>query len=178
MNERILITYATRADSTKKIAAVIGEELSKRDFIVEIFPVKNQPSVDGYAAVLIGSAIRMGNWLPEAVEFIKKNQAQLNALPTALFTVHILNTGEDEQSKTNRQAYMNNVHLLLKPVEEVFFTGKMELKRLSFGDRLIAKAVKAVDADRRDWDKVRDWAKSVPLINEPPAEVEDPVDGV
>ena len=89
MTGKILITYATRADSTAKIAAVIGEELSKRGYVVEIVPVKNRPVVEGCAAVLIGSAIRMGNWLPEAVDFIKKNQAQLNALPTALFTVHI-----------------------------------------------------------------------------------------
>ncbi len=161
MTEKMLITYATRADSTAKIAAVIGEELSKRGYVVEIVPVKNKPVLEGYTAVLIGSAIRMGNWLPEAVEFIKKHQIELNTLPTALFTVHMLNTGGDEQSKANRAAYLNSVHLLLKPVDEVFFTGKMDSKRLSLGDRLITKAVRAVDADRRDWDKIRGWAQTI-----------------
>jgi hypothetical protein len=46
-------------------------------------------------------------------------------------------------------------------VGEVFFTGKMDSKRLPLGDRLIAKAVRAVDADRRDWDKIRGWAQTI-----------------
>ena len=161
MENHILITYATRADSTTQIAEVIGEELCKRGFIVDIVPVKQKPAVEGYMAVLIGSAIRMGNWLPEAVDFIKKNQSQLNVVPTALFSVHMLNSGEDVQSKSNRLAYLNSVRPLLKPVDEVFFTGKMDMKRLSIPDRLISKAVKAIDADRRDWDKIRGWAQSV-----------------
>jgi len=103
----------------------------------------------------------MGNWLPEAVDFIKKNQAQLNTVPTALFSVHMLNSGDDAESKTNRLAYLNNVRPLINPVDEVFFTGKMDLKGLSFVDRSVAKAVKAVDEDRRDWDRIREWARTI-----------------
>lgn len=161
MENRILLTYATRADSTTQITRVIGEELSKRGYVVEIVPVKSKPVVDGYTAVIIGSAIRMGNWLPEAVDFIKKNQAQLNTVPTALFSVHMLNSGDDAESKTNRLAYLNNVRPLINPVDEVFFTGKMDLKGLSFVDRFVAKAVKAVDEDRRDWDRIREWARTI-----------------
>jgi menaquinone-dependent protoporphyrinogen oxidase len=163
MNSRILVTYATRAGSTVEIATAIAETLSQRGFSADVKPVKEMPSLAGYQAVIVGSAIRMGNWLPEAVDFIKANQAALNELPVSLFTVHMLNTEEDETSRANRLAYLNVVRPLLNQAEEVFFAGKFDFSRLSFVDRLIAKMVKAVEADKRDWEKIKQWAKAIEI---------------
>lgn len=165
MTDRILVTYATRAGSTVEVAAAIGEALSGRGFSVDVKPVKEKPPVEGYQAVVIGSAIRMGNWLPAAVNFIKDNQAQLSRVPTAFFTVHMLNRGEDEASRQARQAYTATVRQILAPVDEAFFSGKMDYSRLSFLDRTIAKAVeKQTDSragDFRDWGKIRAWAQGL-----------------
>lgn len=157
MNRRILITYATRAGSTAEVAAAIGETLSARGYVVDVKPVKQKPDLTGYAAIVMGSAIRMGNWLPEAVDFVKRNQSALNQVPVALFTVHMLNIGDDETSRTARLAYLNAVRPLLNNAEEVYFEGKMDFSRLSFLDRMIARMVGAVEADRRDWDRIRGW---------------------
>lgn len=164
MDKKILITYATRAGSTVEIAAIIGETLSKHGFAVDVKPVSENPSLDGYQAVLMGSAIRMGSWLPEAVDFVRKNQSALNQLPTSIFTLHMLNSGDDETSRAARQAYIAPVRELLPSVNEVFFRGKLDYKTLSFFDRLIAKAVETPDnppGDFRDWDKIRDWSQSI-----------------
>ncbi len=157
VNRRILITYATRAGSTAEVAAAIGETLSARGYVVDVKPVKQKPDLTGYAAIVMGSAIRMGNWLPEAVDFVKRNQSALNQVPVALFTVHMLNIGDDETSRTARLAYLNAVRPLLNNAEEVYFEGKMDFSRLSFLDRMIARMVGAVEADRRDWDRIRGW---------------------
>lgn len=117
--------------------------------------------MQGYQAVLLGSAIRMGSWLPEAVEFIKTNQQVLNHLPVALFTVHMLNIGNDETNRAARQAYLNQVRLLLPYAEEMYFAGKMDFSRLSILDRFVANLVKAVESDQRDWDKIRSWAPAI-----------------
>jgi menaquinone-dependent protoporphyrinogen oxidase len=161
MNNRILVTYATRAGSTVEVAAAIGEALTKRGFSVNVLPVKDKPNLASYQAVLMGSAIRMGSWLPEAVDFIKTNQQVLNKMPVALFTVHMLNTGDDEASRTARLAYLDTVRPLLTKAEEVYFAGKMDFSRLSFLDRFVAGLVKAVEADQRDWDKIRNWAPAI-----------------
>jgi menaquinone-dependent protoporphyrinogen oxidase len=161
MNNRVLVTYATRAGSTPEIAAAIGKSLNERGFTVDVKPVKDKPSLNGYQAVIMGSAIRMGNWLPEAVDFVKANQSALNAMPVALYTVHMLNTGEDETSRNARLAYLNNVRPLLTNASEVYFLGKMDFSRISFFDRLISKMVKAVESDQRDWVKISQWAKNV-----------------
>ena len=92
MSKHILIVYATRAGSTVEVAQVIGEVLGGRGFEVQIKSVKENPAVDGYQAVIIGSAIRMGNWLPEVVDFLRKNQPKLSQIPTAIFTCHRLKT--------------------------------------------------------------------------------------
>ncbi|MGD1994532.1 MAG: flavodoxin domain-containing protein [Anaerolineae bacterium] len=165
MSNRTLVTYATRAGSTAEIAAAIGESLAQRGVAVDVKPVKEQPDLSGYQVVLIGSAIRMGRWLPEAMEFIEANQTALNQLPVALFTVHMNNLGDDEDSRTARRAYLDAVRPLLDNAEEVYFAGEMDFSRLSFFDRLIAKAVGSVESDERDWDKIRAWVPAA-LVTE------------
>ena len=157
VENRILITYATRAGSTVEIAAAIGKSLSEKGFSVDVEPVEDNPSLEGYQAVIMGSAIRMGSWLPEAVEYVEINQYVLERMPVALFTVHMLNTGEDDESRNNRLAYLSKVRPLLNDPEEVFFEGRMDFSRLSFLDRMIAKMVDSVEADHRDWERINNW---------------------
>jgi len=165
MNNRILITYATRTGSTAEVAEAIGEVLASRGFVVDIKPMKEKPSLDRYNAVVLGSAIRLGSWVTEALDFIKENQARLNQIPTAIFTVHMLNTGDNESSRAARQAYINPVRQLITPEAEAFFAGNLDLAKLSFVDRVITKLVAAETGpkvgDFREWEKIRDWAHKV-----------------
>lgn len=161
MTKRVLITYATRAGSTVGVADAIGAELRRRGLDVDVQPVTANPTVEKYEAVILGSAIRIANWLPEMVEFIKANQSILQSRPVALFTVHILNTGADEASRTARLAYLNTVRPLLNPVDEAFFTGRIDLATLSFVDRLMVKMVKSPIGDFRDWDGIRAWSSAI-----------------
>lgn len=41
------------------------------------------------------------------------------------------------------------------------FVGKLDSENLGFGERLMAKAVKAPEGDFRDWDGIRSWAKEI-----------------
>jgi menaquinone-dependent protoporphyrinogen oxidase len=165
MSKNVLVTYATRAGSTFEVASVIGEVLAARGFSIEVRPVKENPIVKEYQAVVMGSAIRMGNWLPEAMDFIIRNQSALNQVPTVIFTVHMLNTGGDAASRATRQAYTIPVRELLAPLDEAFFTGKIDYANLSFFDRTIAKAAEkstgTVASDFRDWGKIRAWAQTI-----------------
>lgn len=161
MNKRVLVAYATRAGSTVEVATAIAESLAGRGYTVDVKPVKEKPNLAGYQAVILGSAIRMGSWLPEAVDFVKTNQQTLSQLPVALFTVHMLNTGDDEASRANRYAYLKEVRPLVKAVDEAYFAGKMDFSRLSFMDRFVSSMVKAVESDQRDWQKIRAWAAGI-----------------
>ena len=54
---------------------------------------------------------------------MRNNRQSLNQVPVALFSVHIMNLGDDEKSKHNRLAYLDDVRSLLKPQAEGFFAG-------------------------------------------------------
>src|SRR5579859_2670575 len=103
----------------------------------------------------------MGSWLPEAVAFARDNQARLSQLPTAIFTVHLLNTGDDAASRAARQAYTAPARQFLTARAEAFFTGKLDSAQLGFLDRMLAKSANAGEGDRRDWSQVRGWAQTI-----------------
>jgi menaquinone-dependent protoporphyrinogen oxidase len=161
MSNRILVTYASKAGSTAEIAAKIGEHLGERGFKVDVINVKSKPDPKDYQAVILGSCIRMGGWLPEMMDFIKANQFALNSIQAALFTVHLLNIGDDETSKAARTAYMDKVRALMPGKEEVYFLGAMDFSKLSRLDRFISKMVKTEESDLRDWGKIKFWSETV-----------------
>ena len=167
MHNRILVIYATRTRSTAEVAEVISEVLTTRGFVVDMKPVKEKPSLDGYHGVILGSAIRMGTWLPEMIKFIWDNQAKLNEIPTAIFTVHMLNTGSDRANHDAQRAYTLPVREMLHPVEEAFFAGNLDISKLSLPDRVLTK-IMANDqdlkvGDLREWNRIRAWAKEVSI---------------
>ena len=163
MGNKVLIAYATRCGSTAEVAEAIAKKLAERGNSVELKAIKDQPSLEGYHAVVLGSAIRMGSWVGEAAEYVQANQAALNSLPTAIFSVHSNNLGDDETSRAARGEYHKAVRALITPAAEAFFAGKIDLSKMSFLDRLITKMMKTEEVDYRDWDKINAWAAGLPF---------------
>jgi menaquinone-dependent protoporphyrinogen oxidase len=161
MNDKVLIAYASKCGSTGEIARALAAELTKRGKSVDVQLANKVNALDGYGAVIVGSAIRMGSWLPEAVQFVERNAAALKQLPTAFFTTHMLNADDSAESRAARAAYLDSVHKFMTAQSEVFFTGKLEMAKMSWFDRFISQAMKAKDEDKRDWGAIRAWAQTL-----------------
>jgi len=161
MNSKVLVAYATRCGSTLEVAQAVAQDLKGRGYSADLRAVDKVNGLAGYEAVVLGSAVRFGRWLPEAVEFVRRRQAELQRLPTAFFTVHGQNLGADEVSRKNRLAYIDPVRAMLRPGVEAFFAGKLDSSRLSFGARMLCKLMKARDCDLRDWPVIHAWAQGV-----------------
>ena len=161
MGDKILVAYASKSGTTVDVAQTIGKSLSDKGANVDVKPAKAVTSLDGYRAVVIGSGIRMGQWLPEAVEFVKTNQAKLNQLPIAYFTVPLLHVDDSEESRTIRTTYTEPVRKILTPKTEVFFAGRLVYSKLSLIELMLSKAMKAQEQDLRDWNKIRAWAEGL-----------------
>jgi menaquinone-dependent protoporphyrinogen oxidase len=157
-HSKVLIAYASKSGATGEVAEALGESLRSQGATVDVRAVKTVTSLDGYGAVVIGSSVRMGKWLSEATEFVTKNQAWLSQMPTALFTLHMLNLDDSAASVAGRRAYTAPVRQLVSPAAEAFFAGRMAYAHLSFFESLMSKAMKAQEQDLRDWAKIRAWA--------------------
>jgi menaquinone-dependent protoporphyrinogen oxidase len=158
---RILVAYASRCGSTAEIAEALGSDLRSRGYKPEVLPVAKVAQLGGYQAMLLGSAVRAGNWLKEATGFVRQHQREIQDLPNAFFTVHMMNVGDDEKSRKGRLGYLNPVREMVLPDSEVFFAGRMDLSRLSFGERLLCKVMGASSKDLRNWPAIHAWGSNV-----------------
>ena len=86
---KALIVYGTRYGSTSKIAEFISNVLKEERIESEIIEVtkKQRPSRDlgEYDLIIVGSAIRMGKWTNEALDFVKTNERKLAEKRSAFF---------------------------------------------------------------------------------------------
>ena len=158
MKKRALVVYATRAGSTGEVAQAISERLCTMGFDAEVQPVESVSILSGFQAVVLGSAVRYGAWLPEMTKFIESHRSELAQLPLAVFTLHMQALGDDAASQDTRTGYTKAVRAVVTPRDEVFFAGRVDLARLSFFERMAVKLVKSPVGDKRDWDRIRQWA--------------------
>jgi menaquinone-dependent protoporphyrinogen oxidase len=158
--KHVLIAYTSATGSTIDIAAAIGTTLGERGFAVDVRPIVEGPSLAGYQAVLVGSPVHGAHWLPEAVDFVTANQAELNALPAALLTVHFFFRGKGESAQKQRLAYLNQVRPLVPQADIAFFGGRFDQRTTACGlPKWLARLTPTMDV--RDWDAIRAWAQAV-----------------
>jgi menaquinone-dependent protoporphyrinogen oxidase len=81
----VLVAYASRMGSTREIAAAIADELAQLDHTVTVASCAEASDVDGFDAVVIGSAIYVRRWLPDAVHYLRSQSPYLTSRPTYLF---------------------------------------------------------------------------------------------
>jgi menaquinone-dependent protoporphyrinogen oxidase len=168
MDEKVLIAYASKAGSTAEVAAFIGERLAKRGRAVDVRRAGNVRSLEGYGTVIVGSAIRAGQWLSEASGFVKTHRMGLATRRTAFFTLCMTLQEDTPRSRETVAAYLKPVRQVLEPDEVAFFAGKMDYRRLALVPRLIVKRIKVPEGDFRNWEAIGAWADGLcerPLAN-------------
>lgn len=158
MDQKTLVAYATRTGTTREVAEVVGEVLEDNGVAVDVRNVKDVSDLTSYRAVVLGSAIRAGNLMPEAVEFVKKNQEALGQTPVAYFVVCATMQKDTEENRRQVGAYLDPLRELIEPVQVGLFAGAIDRSKLSFPMRLMLKVMNAEEGDWRDWDAIRAWA--------------------
>lgn len=90
----VLVAYATGAGSTRGIAERIATRLRQRGIDAAARSVTDPIDICRYEAVVLGSAVYGGTWLPTAAGFVAANVAQFARRPVWLFSVSTV--GDDE----------------------------------------------------------------------------------
>lgn len=164
MNERILVTYASRSGSTAETAEAISKTLLQDGAQVDLLPMQEVKNLTPYSAVVLGSPIRKSQWLPEALRFVQDHRMELTRKRVAMFTLSItLAMSNGEQYRQAVKQWVAPVRSQVKPVSEGLFAGRLDFTKLPLNlDTLKMRLVIALGIfpkdDRRDWNAVRVWA--------------------
>ena len=158
MSKNVLVAYASVSGSTGEVAQAIGEVLGKAGAVVQVSPTGRVDDLAGYDAVVLGSSIRAGKWLPEAFYFLETHEEGLGQLTVAYFTTCLTMVDDTEENRRTVLAYMEPVRQAAPDIEPVglgLFAGSLDPQR-----RLVMPAG-GPQGDYRNWAAIRDWAKEI-----------------
>ena len=167
MNEKILVTYASRTGSTAGVAEAIGKTLAESGGQVDVLPMQEVKDLAPYRAVVAGSAVRGAKWLPEAMQFVQIHREALASKPFAAFLVCMtLAMPGGEKYRSHVADMLQPVRGLVRPVSEGLFSGVLYLDKVpSLGARIKFRLSILMrvwsEGDHRDWNAIRSWAEDL-----------------
>ena len=111
----------------------------------------------------MGSAVYIGKWRKEAMEFLKKNAQALTERKVWLFSSGPTGEGDPVELlkgwriRSEMQPFVDQI----KPRDIAVFHGKIEMAKINFLEKMMIKNVKAVVGDFRDWQAITNWATTI-----------------
>jgi len=162
MTKKILVTYATCTGSTVGVAEAIGKRLSEAGLSVDVLPMEEVAGLNGYDAVVAGSAVHGNQWLPEAVQFVEANRAALSARPFAAFLVCMTLAIKNGEYAAQVKEYMAPIRALVPTVSEGCFTGILDIKKVPGARQRWMFRLSLLfgvwrTGDHRDWARINAW---------------------
>lgn len=185
--EKILVTYATNAGSTAKIAEAVAAELAK-SAQVDILPLEKVTKLEGYSAVVLGAPMILG-WHRGAQAFLKRNQAALSQKKVAIFVTCVNLTKTDQASlkgvplfvdeklakapknparlsiKENYSTpknYLSPILKLVRPVSIGLFGGSLQYFSMKWWQvPFVMFVIQAAPGDKRNWKAISEWASQL-----------------
>jgi menaquinone-dependent protoporphyrinogen oxidase len=155
----ILVAYASKHGATEGIARYIAERLTERGEQAHARSVTQIGALDDPEAVVLGSAVYAGSWRKEAMDFVERHGDELARIPVWLFSSGPL--GDQVVDEEEQPKQLAEIRERISPRDHQMFFGALDRSKLSFGERMIVKAVRAPDGDYRNWDDISAWADGI-----------------
>jgi len=160
---RILVAVATRHGATREIAEHLASSLGSALTDAGVAPevavrdVGLVPSLDGFDAVVLGSARYLGRWLEPARKFAETFADDLRGRPVWLFSSGPVS----EEHEPEDQAAIDDLVRRLGARDHRVFGGKLDRQALRLPERLVVTALHVKDGDFRDWPSIRAWGYEI-----------------
>jgi menaquinone-dependent protoporphyrinogen oxidase len=166
------VTYASKHGSTKGIAERIAGRLDADGLVAEALPVSDVRAVEGYDAVVLGSALYMFHWLKDATSFARRNRAALSGKPLWLFSSGPFGPEKVDPQGRNKldvsgPRELEHLREMLHPRDHRVFFGAWDRrnKPIGFWERMVhvmpAGRASMPDGDFRDWPTIDAWADGI-----------------
>jgi len=156
----VLVTAASKHGSTFEIAGAIARALDRHGVQTELRNIDEVRKLDGFDAVVLGSAVYMGHWLEPARKFVERHGEELAERKTWLFSsgpVEVRHAPKEAEAVCD----VDEIVAATKAAEHRLFAGKLDKSVLSFPERAAIRAVGAREGDHRDWDEIESWAGEI-----------------
>lgn len=169
---RVLVVFHTGEGQTEKIADRIVRELERQDVRVALSDAASAPPPTAYDVVVVGDSIHGGRHSRQLARWVERYEAELAALPVALFQVSLTSAIDDEThaGEANRLVQQFLDATGLDPTMVGLFAGALAYTRYGWLKRAVMKRIvsseggdtdTSQDHEYTDWDAVDDFAGDV-----------------
>ena len=155
---KVLVTTASKHGATAEIGDAIAGKLREHDLEVDVKAPGDVASLDGYDAVILGSAIYVGRWMDTARHFSERHHEALRRRPVWLFSSGPIGVPLEPAEEP---ADGHRLRAALGARDHRVFPGRVSSSELGWVERTITKMVNAPDGDYRDFDAIRTWAAEI-----------------
>ena len=138
---KIIVPYGTAEGQTAAIADYIVDVLSAHGHEAEAVDIKKAAAgvLDGSDAVIIGASIHMDRHAKYVCDFVRKNRATLERVPSAFFSVSLAAHGD----RANAEAYIEQFEQETgwRPDDVGVFAGALRYTQYGFLKRHLMKKI-------------------------------------
>jgi len=161
--ESVLVAYASKHGATAEIAERIGQVLRQAGLRADVLPTDRVSDLTPYQAVVLGSAVYIGQWQKRAARFLRENEKALAERPLWLFSSGP--TGEGDAAALVQgwrfPKALQPIADRIRPRDIAVFHGALDAAKMNWFEKWMIKNVKAPLGDFRDWDAITTWATAI-----------------
>ena len=140
----VLVAYASKHGATTEIAEALGRDLRSRGIDADVLRADEVGGFDEYDAVVLGSALYMGKWLPAAQGLLEDCTHE---------HLWLFSSGPLGNPPLPAPPDLGPRHRVIP--------GKLDRPSLSLAERGIVKLVRAPYGDFRDFEAVAELADEI-----------------
>ena len=170
---KILLLYSTTDGHTIEICKRIQSVIEESGAEVVLRDLKDAPDLgpDTFNKIVIGASIRYGKHQPLVTNFIKRNQAVIEAHPNAFFSVNVV-ARKPEKNTPETNPYLQKFlkRIDWKPQKLGVFAGRLEYPSLGFVDKTMIRFIMWMTKgptdptgtfEFTDWNKVEEFGRMI-----------------
>lgn len=153
---KIYIPYGTVEGQTAQIADYIAEFIRGHGHQADTADLKHSGDTlpDGYDGVIVAASVHMGKHEGHVTDFVKKNRAELERLPSALVSVSLAAHGDEEEAESYVAKFEEDTGW--RPAHVGLFAGALLYTHYGFIKKHLMKKI-ASDKGSLDTDTTRDY---------------------
>ena len=169
----IVLIYSTVDGHTREICERLRDIVEREGHELTLTELDGQSRIDlePFDRVVIGASIRYGKHQQEVFDFIARNQAQLETMSNALFSVNVV-ARKPEKNTPETNPYLQKFlkKIAWQPQNLAVFAGKIDYTRYGFMDRTMIRFIMWMTKgptdptqtiEFTDWNKVDEFGQRI-----------------